>query len=374
MTGRPTTGSDPEPAVASSPGDGLAQFEAERGRLWGVAYRVVGTTADADEVVQDAWLRWQQADRDAIANPAAWLTTVVGRLALDRLRSARHRRETYVGPWLPEPIGPGRLDDIDRPLPADPARAALLAESLTIGFMAVLEKLSPVERVVLLLHDVFGVPFDEVARTVDRSPAATRQVAVRARSRVQAERRRFAPAPADLDRLSEAFGLAAATGDLSMLEDLLSEDVVLISDAGADVHAARRPVVGRARVARFVVNISRRLTEAGSTTTPTIINGQPGVYIHNPTEADTAIVITWIDGRADSIMALRNPEKLRSLSDRGRSDRAGSALASEGDGDRWAAAPLDDGEQALMEIADWGPAEDWSDWVIDAPPWSPNSP
>lgn len=293
--------------------DPLAVFATESDRLWGVAYRIIGTGADADEIVQEAWIRWHNTDRSAVANPAAWMTTVVSRLALDRLRSAARRRETYVGPWLAEPVHPDRAVALTG-VEADPAQAALLAESLTIGFLAVLEKLGPVERVVFLLHDVFDVPFDEVATIVDRSPAATRQVGVRARQRVRAERRRYAPSPADLERLNEAFSLAAMTGDYAALEQLVSEEAMVLADGGAEARAARQPVIGRYRVSRYLANLGRRLAARELTMTATVVNGQPASYLRIDGDADVVVVVTWVDGLADTIVMLRNAQKLRTLS------------------------------------------------------------
>ncbi len=280
-----------------------ATFAAERGRLVGVAYRVTGSRTEAEDVVQDAWLRWQRTDQAAVACPAAWLTTVTSRLALDRLTSARSRREAYVGPWLPEPVATD-------PGPADRAE---LAESLSIGFLAVLERLGPVERVVFLLADVFSVPFDEIAEVVDRSPAACRQVASRARRRVQQDRPRFHPTDAEARRVTEAFLGAVGAGDIDGVTALLAPDVVTTSDGGPDHHAARRPVVGPDRVARFLVNLARRALRPGVTLSPADLNGQPGLIVEEDGRTVLALACSVVDGRVDRIWAVVNPEKTASL-------------------------------------------------------------
>ena len=281
--------------------DPTAVFEAERPRLLGLAYRMLGTPDDADDVVQEAWLRWDRADHDGIAVPAAWLTTVTTRLALDRLRSARHRREVYVGPWLPEPVatGPG----------ADPYAAAASTESLSLAFLTVLERLEPVERAVFLLHDVFGHPFAEVATVVERSEPATRQIAKRARDRVRAERPRLAPDPARAGELADAFLGAVVAGDVGPLRALLADDVVHLSDGGPDRRAARRPVVGPDRVARLLINLATRI-QAGTEVTPVVVNGQHGWYLTVEGRPEMVLVPSFVDDRVSSILAVLNPAKL----------------------------------------------------------------
>jgi RNA polymerase sigma-70 factor (ECF subfamily) len=293
-----------------------ATFEAERPRLRGLAYRMTGTPDDADDVVQDAWLRWEGADHDAIENPAAWLTTVTTRLAIDRLTSARARRETYVGPWLPEPVRPG--DEAIGPAVvasaatgvADPSELVAASESLSLGFLRVLETLSPVERAVFLLHDVFGYGFDEIAPAVERSPAAARQIAKRARDRVRDGRPRIDPHPGDVEALSEAFFAAVIDGDVDRLASMLTEDVVHMSDGGPDRHAARRPVVGADKVARLFVNVARRDLQPTDETHAVTVNGEPGYYLTRDGEPLMLIVFGWRDGRMAEALAILNPEKL----------------------------------------------------------------
>jgi RNA polymerase sigma-70 factor (ECF subfamily) len=277
-------------------------FEDERSRLVGLAYRITGSRTEADDIVQDAWLRWNGTDRGAIERPAAWLTTVTSRLAIDRLRSARHRRESYVGPWLPEPTT----------LAPDPAEGAEAAESLTIGFLAVLERLSPTERVVFLLSDVFAVPFADIAQAVDKSPDACRQIASRARRRVREDRPRFAPTDDDAWRITAAFLAAAQQGDTQALLALLGDHAVAVSDGGPTVRAARRPIVAD-RIPRFLVNLTRRGLAAGDDVVPVCLNGQPGIAVRRRGRTTLAVVVAVADGRIDRVWTVLNPVKLAAL-------------------------------------------------------------
>ncbi len=288
--------------TASRPeaGDGaLAVFTAQRPYLLGLAYRMLGSLADSEDVCQEAWLRWSAADHDAISRPAAWLTTVTTRLALDRLTRARRRRETYVGPWLPEPVVLGPT----------PEESAQLAESLTIGFLSVLEELDPLSRAVFVLADVFGVPFDEVATTVGLTPAAARQRAVRARRKVRSAAPR-PPSPAGR-AVADRLITAVLEGDIDTTMALLAEDVVVVSDGGPNRHAARRPVQGPQRVCQFVHNLARRLSP-DATTRPVSLNGAPGLWLHDPAYGDTAVCIDVDGDRVRRIWIVSAPEKLRS--------------------------------------------------------------
>lgn len=272
-------------------------FERERPRLVGLAYRMTGTLSDAEDVVQDAWIRWQSVDADTVANPAAWLTTVTTRVALDRLRSIRRRRETYVGPWLPEPLVTER----------GPAEVAELAESLRLGFLTVLDELKPIERAVFLLADVFGMPFAEVAGVVGRPEASCRQIAARARRRV-----RKPGSERDLDRNRRVVdGLigAVATGDVDGALRLLAPDVLFVADGGASRHAARRPVLGADRVVRLLVNLGQRF--AGEIAVrPVTVNGDAGVVITLGGDVDMVIACDVEMERITAIRAVRNPDKL----------------------------------------------------------------
>lgn len=286
----------------STAADGAAAaFDAERPRLVAVAYRMLGSRDDADDVVQDAWFRWEAADRSAIRAPAAWLTTVTTRLAIDRLRSARARREIYIGPWLPEPVAESD----------DPSVIAASADSLTLQFLTVLERLDPVERAALLLHDVFGEPFADVAAHIGRSEAAARQIAKRAWERVRASGPRSDPPPdrATAERLAGAFLAALAVGDLDGLKGLLTDDVVHLSDGGPNRRAARRPVVGPDRVTRLLLNLAAR-TRPGTRVDPVIVNGQPGWYATVDDEPEILLVPSFRGDRICTVLAVLNPDKL----------------------------------------------------------------
>ncbi len=286
----------------TTPAD-TAVFEAERGRLRALAYRMLGSLADADDVVQDTWLRWQRVGpvrRGEIERPAAYLTTAATRLALDRLKSAQRQREEYVGPWLPEPV---LTDD-------DPAESVVLAESLTLGFLVVLERLGPVERAVFLLADVFDEPYATIATTVGRSEETCRQIASRARRRVRDERRRFEPA--DSDALVHAFVAACAAGSVDELRKVLTDDVVLVSDGGADVHAARRPIVGADRVVRLLTNLSRRMP-ADVEFQFHRVNHEPGLVVRRNGLPWYVLVLAERDGRAEAVHLVLNPAKLHRI-------------------------------------------------------------
>ena len=275
-------------------------FEAERRRLTGLAYRITGDRAGADDIVQEVALRWHQTDPTGIDRPAAWLTTVTSRLALDRLRSAQRRRETYVGPYLPDAVATD----------PDPEAAAELAESLTMGFMAMLERLSPLERVVFLLADVFDVPFQEIAATAERSPAACRQIASRARRRIRQERVRFAPTDADAWRVAEAFAAASVAGDLEAMLALVHPELVVVSDGGAEHHAARRPVLGAERGVRLIANLAQRVAGHEVAIKWDQLNGQPGFVLFDAGRPASAMVVSVFDGAIEHIWIVANPDKV----------------------------------------------------------------
>ena len=291
--------------------DGSAEFEAQRPRLLGLAYRLLGSVSDAEDVVQEAWFRWAATDRATIERPIAWLTTVVSRLGLDRLRATSRSRVDYVGPWLPEPLV--------RPISHDdPALTAEVSDSLTTAFLVLLEALTPEERLVLLLVDVFGESFRAAATASGKSEEACRQLAVRARRKV---RQRSPDSPvrqatgAEQLAVASAFVGAVMTGDLEAVLTLLSPDVVLVSDGGAQRHAARRPVVGAERVARFVVNIGRRYP-AETQFDPVWVNGRPGVLMSLGAAPSVPYMITAVEvenGRVTRCFSILNPDKLRSV-------------------------------------------------------------
>ena len=240
---------------------GDSTFVGARPRLLGLAYRILGSLADAEDVVSEVWIRWDRVDRAALDRPEAWLTTVTTRLALDHLRARRRRRGDYPGPWLPEPL-------VGTPAPEE---AAEVADSLTLGFLILLDELGPVERAVFILAEVFAVPFDEIAEVVHKSPAACRQIASRARRRV---REAHLPRPSAPDRLLvDGLVDAVASGDIRAVIERLAPDVVCTSDGGPLRRAARRPVVTAPRVARLLVNLSRRF--AGRIdVTPVTVSGR----------------------------------------------------------------------------------------------------
>ena len=280
------------------------EFEVLRPRLFGLAYRMTGSVGDAEDACQDAWLRWQSADWERVDNAEAYLVRTVTRLAIDRLRSAHHRKETYVGPYLPEPL----VVDTE----TQPEVAAELADSLTLAFLVLLDELTPVERAVLLLHDVFGYPFDEIATMVDHSPAACRQIASRTRRRLEREQpavRR--PEAAREQELVGALLTTIAGGDVAEVMELLAPDIVMLSDGGAHRHAARRPVVGPDRVARLMVNLARRIPPDADARRARV-NGDPGIVFRTGERADGVLSFSFsADGRVRRIYSQLNPDKLR---------------------------------------------------------------
>jgi RNA polymerase sigma-70 factor (ECF subfamily) len=287
--------------------DPVSEFEEHRHHLFGVAYRMLARVTEAEDVVQEAWLRWDGADRAAIERPRAWLTTVVSRMAIDRLRSAQVRRETYVGPWLPEPL----LTPAD-----DPADHAELAESLSVAFLTMLERLDPVERAAFLLREVFGHDYDEVAATIDRSAVNCRQIVHRAKERLGPDRpARFEAEPDEERRLLDTFIAAAVTGDLDGLRSVLAEDAVAWSDGGPNQHAARRPVVGRERVARFARGIATKRDQMHSDVRVdhARINGAPGLVASADGEVFMTMVFEIGGEGIRAIHSVLNPDKLEHI-------------------------------------------------------------
>jgi RNA polymerase sigma-70 factor (ECF subfamily) len=283
-----------------------ALFAEERPRLIGLAYRLLGSLADAEDIVQEAWVRWNRVDHAALDSPQAFLTTVVSRLGIDRLRARQRAQVDYVGPWLPEPLV--SAED-------GPAAAAELGDSLTTAFLVLLERLSPEERLVLLLADVFGQSFANVAAVVGKSPDATRQIAVRARRKVRTDEDAVPPRAGREQQLLVAaeFVAAVAAGDEARVRALVTADGVLVSDGGAKRHAARRPVVGAERIARFLVNIFRRFAaiEGHEVTARSCwINGSPGVVLSIDAMPYWVVAFDVRDGRVDRLHATLNPDKL----------------------------------------------------------------
>jgi RNA polymerase sigma-70 factor (ECF subfamily) len=281
-------------------------FAELRPLLFALAYRMLSSVAEAEDVVQEAFLRYRRAREDgaAVASPKAYLSAVVTRLAIDELRSARARRETYSGQWLPEPL----LTDEGA---GDPAALAEQADSLSMAFLLLLERLTPAERAVFLLRDVFGYGYDEVAEIVGRSEANCRQIAVRARRHVEAEKPRFEASKRERDELAARFFAAAGDGDVDGLVGLLAQDVVVVGDGGGKAPQWGRPIVGADRVARLFVNLARRMAALGATFEPREVNGHPGA-IGRAADGSVVNVLTIevADGAIQAIRSVINPDKL----------------------------------------------------------------
>jgi RNA polymerase sigma-70 factor (ECF subfamily) len=283
--------------------NGVQSFEAHRRALTGLAYRMLGSRAEAEDVVQDAYLRWHAADHARIEEPRRYLGTVVTRLCLDRMKSAKARREIYVGQWLPEPV-------VDEALDAE--AAGDLAHDLSVALMLVLERLSPLERASFLLHDVFGLDFAEVGRALDRSEATCRQLAARARARIEEGRPRFRATQEEGRRLASAFMAAAQAGDLQALADLLTQDAVLYSDGGGKRAAALNPIYGPDKIVRFIEAVARKNTGlAASQVRPATVNGLAGYVVREADGLIDTMAFETRDGRVAAIYIVRNPEKLR---------------------------------------------------------------
>jgi RNA polymerase sigma-70 factor (ECF subfamily) len=282
--------------------DVAAEYEAARPKLMALAYRMLGSVAEAEDVVGDVAERWTAADHQAVRTPEAWMVTATTRRALDVLRSARLQRERYPGVWLPEPVATGE----------DAGAGLEQTETLTMGFLLLLERLTPIERAVFVLHDVLDYGHDEVAEAVGRTPAACRQALHRAREHVAVPQRRTAADQAQAKRVAERFLAAGLSGDVDALLATLAPDVVLTSDGGGVVHAAVRPVVGTHRVGRFVANQMRRLLEAGLDVEPCELNGSPGALVRAGDQR-FAYLIEVDNDRVAAIRAVVNPAKLERL-------------------------------------------------------------
>ena len=291
-----STGSDAPEAV----------FTAHRSRLIGVAYRLLGSVGDAEDVVQEAWLRWGRVDTETVANPEAFLVRTVSRLALDRLRRIAARRETYVGPWLPEPVLTGGRDD--------PAAEAERAASVSLAMLVVLETLSPLERTVFVLHEAFAYSTAEIAEIVERSPAAVRQLAHRAREHVAARRPRFPADPAVRRAATERFLRASLEGDLAALLELLAPDATLWADGGGKARAPLRPIRGADKIARFFAAIGTDPLPPGATVEIVEVNGGPAAVLVGPAGAIAVLQLDLGDDhRVVDLRLVGNPDKLTGL-------------------------------------------------------------
>jgi len=282
-------------------------FEEHRPVLTGVAYRMLGRVADAEDVVQEAWLRWSADDRDDVREPRGFLVRITTRLAIDRLRHVQSRRESYVGPWLPEPI----VTDFGPEVP-DTAERAVLCDSVSLAVLVVLESLSPLERAVFVLREAFGFPYAEIADALEKSEAAVRQLAGRARKHVDERRHRYDVDPAERRDLTERFLAAASGGDISGLLSLLAPDVTLVGDSGGKSKAPLRVLHSADKVGRFVFAVAHesmpdldvRLVE---------INGAPALLLFSGGRPDSVVQLEVTDGRISCVYILRNPDKLITL-------------------------------------------------------------
>lgn len=281
------------------PSSRLREFQRERKRLLRLAYRMLGSFSEAEDVVQDSWLKWEQVE-GSIDSPAAYLTRVVTRLCLDRLKSARSRRETYIGPWLPDPlIGATDPDET-------------IADDITVTLMLAMERLSPLERAAFLLHDVFDIALSDVAVTLSREPAAVRQLASRARKHVQAARPRFSVEAAEASRITQAFFVAARDGDIASLASLLAQEVEIHSDGGGKVMAFRNVIRGLDRALRLFAGLRRKNAPTAQFLRTAEIDGLPGyISVDRGLVQTTALDIR--DGKIAAIYIVRNPDKLQHL-------------------------------------------------------------
>jgi RNA polymerase sigma-70 factor (ECF subfamily) len=286
-------------------GTRLRLFEEQRPRLTGICYRILGSVADAEDVVQEAWLRWTNVDPDGIDSTQAYLTTIATRLALDRLRRAKAQREVYTGSWLPEPVVADPGDQA-----GDPAAVAELADSLSMALLVVLETLSPLERAAFVLREVFRRPYPEVAAALGRSESAVRQLVHRAQGRVEAGHVRYAADRATHARLVRRFLAACESADVGELMEILAPDVMIISDGGGVAQAPRLPVHGRDNVARLLAGFSRRVPP-GTVFCLELFNGTLGIVARTATgDPISAMALTTIGDQVQSMHLVANPAKL----------------------------------------------------------------
>lgn len=285
----------------------LAAFQEHRPELFGIAYRMLGSVADAEDILQDAWLRWSSVDANRVRQPRAYLARTVTNLSLNKLQSAAVRRETYVGPWLPEPLVTAE---------EDAAHEAEQNEAVSLAMLVVLETLSPLERAVFILKEVFGFSYGEIAGMLDRNETAVRQVGTRARSHVQARRPRY-DAPADTRRrVTDEFLAACLGGDISHVMELLAPDVTAWTDGGGKVRAALRPLHGADKVARWILGVLAG-QPPGVRVSPVLVNGEPGLVVTAAGSLDTVVAVDLnAGGQIGAIRLIRNPDKLRHITTR----------------------------------------------------------
>mgnify|MGYP002477957478 CR=1 FL=1 len=281
-------------------------FRRQRAKLFGIAYRMLGASAEAEDILQEAYLRWHNTDPNEIETPEAWLVAVVTRLSIDRLRKASKERETYIGPWLPEPL-------ITSEAPT-PEEEMLFASNLSLAFMALLERLSPVERAVFLLHDVFDLGYAEIARVVGKTEAAARQMIYRARQRLRTDKPRFETNSEERAKLIEKFSAASRMGDEKSLLALFSDEISMISDGGGNVTAARKIVRGKNRLARLF-SLTGAKNGKFLKDFPTLINGEPGLVTFYQDKVFAVTTFEIADGKITAIYRVMNPDKLKAFSD-----------------------------------------------------------
>jgi RNA polymerase sigma-70 factor (ECF subfamily) len=295
--------------MTTPPDPSLAEIMSERRQLINVAYRLLGSLAEAEDAVQETYARWYALtprQRDDIDSPGAWLTTVTSRICLDQLNSARARRERYVGQWIPEPL-PEPTEWVGR---ADPADRVTLDESVSMAFLVVLESMTPAERVAFILHDVFGYPFGEIAGIVGRTPAACRQLASSGRRRVRAADAAPAPPTASQAAIVRDFTNAWQTSDIAALVALLDPDATITADGGGLAPAALEPIEGAEQIARYLVDLAATRA-AGMSILERTVNGQPGLIVQDGSTIVTVFAFDVTGGHISHIWAVRNPDKLR---------------------------------------------------------------
>src|SRR6266513_6335700 len=294
--------------VDGAPGGHLSVFQQHRPMLFSLAYRMLGSATEAEDILQDAYLRFQSASLSEIKSPKAYLYAMVTRLCLNQLTSARARQEEYRGPWMPEPALSAGHPEL-----TDPEARAVAYDSISMAFLVLLERLTPAERAVLLLREVFEFEYDEIAEMLDKSEAACRKLFSRAKDSIAANRPRFQVTPEEHRRLLEEFMRAARNGDLDGLKTLLADDVTFWADGGGKVRgAALNPVRGRADVTRFVIGVTARFTPAGAHLAVADVNGKPTLLIRHPDGTPAIVVSIEVgQGRIHNIWAVANPDKLK---------------------------------------------------------------
>lgn len=286
--------------------DAVSEFNQHRQALFGIAYRMLGSSMDAEDVLQEAFLNWQDVANDSIQQPKAYLTKIVTRLAIDHLRLAHVQREQYVGMWLPEPITAS--------VEGDPSYERELAESLSTAFLLVLERLSPVDRAVFLLHDVFSYTYPEIGEIIGRNAADVRQIGHRARGYIAAERPRFPARSEDAERVARRFIDVLESGNLTQLFDVVSADVILHGDGGGKINANREPVYGADDVVRFLTKVRQRATGDGVLKLATV-NGQPAMIEYHDAALSSVTTFDFEDGKISAIYRVLNPDKLIRLAE-----------------------------------------------------------